>query len=109
MARWRKKSLDEMTERIVQLGLSNCPVCGSGEMQVLRMPVMQSIGTVYHEEDRRNPDDKDHNALFMVQITCSLCGYAMHFDSERLLPGSEQALIVGLTPEEEAAMEADGP
>ena len=77
MAHWRRKVLNEMTERIVQLGLQTCPICGSGEIVVGRHPVIQSIGAVYQESERRR--DLDSNILFMVQVTCRLCGYTPNF------------------------------
>jgi hypothetical protein len=106
--RWRKKTLDEMTTRIVQLGLEHCPICHSGSMAVLRLPVVQSIGAVYREKEARSDEDREHNVQFMVQIACGMCGYAMLFDAERLVPADEELLIRGLTEEEEVALEADG-
>lgn len=100
------KSLREMQERISQMGLSACPVCASRQLHVLRLPVMQHIGGEHHEKDdpRRDPEA---NTLFLVQVQCNACGHVLLFNAEALLPGSERSLIVGLTDEEEAALEEE--
>jgi len=103
--RWRKKTLDEMTGRLAQLGLSQCSVCGTGTRSILRFPVVLSIGGVYHEDQQRA--EPDMNLLFMVQVTCSICGHAMLFDSGMFSGEGEQAMVRGMTEEEEAALEAE--
>jgi hypothetical protein len=91
--RWEEQALEEMRQRIVQLGLRQCAVCASETMGVDRLPVIFHIGGDDHT--RRNvPSDKDVNVLFMVKVECQMCGYAMLFNSERLLPGHVGSLVV---------------
>ncbi len=103
MARWRKKSLDELTDRLVQLGLSSCPVCQSGLMGVTRRPVVLSVGAMFREVEHRT--DPDCNVIFMVRVTCDVCGYAMLFDSEKF-NGSDKPTLVRGPEEAEEAWEA---
>ena len=107
--RWRKKKLDEMMERLGQLGVTGqCPVCGSGTMMVLNRPLEIEIGGSYRGEVKTGVQDPEANVFFYVGIECDLCGNARFFNSERLMPSSERNLIVGMTPEEEAAAESKG-
>jgi hypothetical protein len=106
--RWRQKSLTQFTDRLVQLGLlGECSICGSGTKSVNRFPVILSIGGFHHE-----PGDPQHdpeaNVLFMIAVNCSLCGNVQLFDSEHLSPSSDKNIIRGISPEDEAAMEARG-
>lgn len=95
-----------MQERISQLGMQSCHICDSGQVFVHKRPGMVMFGGVHYERDdpRRDPES---NILFMVMTCCNLCGNTQFFDSERLLPGSEQVLVVGMTEEEEIAAETD--
>ena len=104
--RFRRKSLVEMQQRIGQLGMDSCRICGSGHVLVHKRPGIVSFGGVHHErEDPRR--DPEANILFMVMTCCDLCGNTQFFDSERLAPGSERLLVVGMTEEEELAAEAE--
>jgi hypothetical protein len=105
--RFRRKTLLEMNERITQLGMDTCRVCGSGELMVHKRPGLVTVGGLFHEEDDPRYDDES-NLLFMVMTTCNLCGNTQFFDSERLIPGSQRALVVGMTEDEELAAEQGG-
>jgi hypothetical protein len=102
--RFSKRALQEMQERIVQMGLSGCPVCDSGALKVWRKPMMESIGDVYRDKDdpQRDPES---NVLFMVHVECDACGHALYFNSERLIRSDVPHLVTGLTEEEEDALE----
>ncbi|HEV2123997.1 MAG TPA: hypothetical protein VGW38_14625 [Chloroflexota bacterium] len=105
--RWRRRALDELQERIVQLGADACKICGSGTLSIHKRPGLVTIGNVHHERDDPR-HDPEANVLFMAMTSCDVCGNTQFFDSERLLPRGERLLVVGLTEEEEAAREADG-
>jgi len=95
-----------MLERLGQLGvIGTCPICGSGTMRVLTRPVELEIGGSYRAEVHTGVKDPEANVLFYVIIECDLCGHALFFNSERLTPQSDRTIIVGMTREEEAAME----
>ena len=104
--RFRRKTLLEMNERITQLGMDTCRVCGSGELMAHKRPGLVSIGGLFHEEDDPRYD-AESNLLFMVMTTCNLCGNTQFFDSERLNPGSQRTLVVGMTEAEETAEDRD--
>ena len=102
--RFRRKSLIEMQERISQLGMQSCRICDSGQVLVHKRPGIVTFGGVHRE--REDPRwDPESNILYMVMTSCNLCGNTQFFDSERLLPGSEEILVVGMTEEEEIAAE----
>jgi hypothetical protein len=91
---------------ISQLGMDSCRICRSGHLSVHKRPGLVTFGGVHHE--RSDPRwDPESNVLFMVMAECDLCGNTQFFNSERLLPGSQKTLVVGLTEEEEAAGELD--
>ncbi len=84
-----------MSERIVQLGLNQCPICGGVEsLRVLRVPAVLQIGGT-EGTCRRDPADQDVNILFMVVVECAMCGYTMLFNSLRLFPNSSPSLVPG--------------
>jgi hypothetical protein len=71
--RFTRKSLVEMQNRITQLGMDSCRVCGSGQLLVHKRPGLVTFGGVNHERDdpRRDPES---NILFMVMTCRDLCG-----------------------------------
>lgn len=103
--RFRKKIIREVTNRLVQLGLTECPVCHAGSMSANRVPVLLRVG------DLKSPDeggDEDSNALFMIRVVCDLCGYTMLFDSKKHHGPDEPVIFRGsaeledeLDPDEE--------
>jgi hypothetical protein len=105
--RWRKPALAGIAERLQQLGLRRCQVCNAEEsLRVDRRPAMLDIGGFHHEgDDPRH--DPEANVLFMVRVTCGLCGHTLLFDSEQFHHGNEPILFQG--PEAlEDELEADG-
>jgi hypothetical protein len=103
--RFRKKSLDQMTQRLVELGLSKCPICQTGAILVSPRPAIISVGGFHHEKDDPRYDP-EANVIFAVKLTCDVCGHMMLFDSEKFSPGDERSLIKGLSVEQEAEWEA---
>jgi hypothetical protein len=80
--RFRRKFLLEMDERIAQLGMDTCRICGSGHLLVHKRPGIVTFGGVPHE--REDPRwDPESNILFMLMTTCDVCGNTQFFDSER--------------------------
>ena len=96
--RWEPSALERMQERIVQMGLSNCPVCSTGQLGVLQLPVMQSIGG-FHRKTSDPRWDKEANVLFLVHVECDVCGHILLFNSERLEPSSTGTLVIGPSDE----------
>ncbi|WP_405971689.1 hypothetical protein OG496_18860 [Streptomyces sp. NBC_00988] len=106
MARWRKKFLTEVTEKLVQLGLKSCPVCNSESLGAKPWPVMAEIGGLHSAKDIVADDDQ--NVLFLVGVECSACGHLLLFNSERFRTGNDATLVRGLTHEEETEAEERG-
>jgi hypothetical protein len=102
--RFRRKSLTEMSGRISQLGMRSCLICGCDQIRVLKYPAIVYVGGERH--DPSDPRwDPESNVLLMVTTVCEVCGNTQFFNSEGFIPGSEKALVVGLTEDEEAAQE----
>ncbi|MCU1676315.1 MAG: hypothetical protein JWM93_1073 [Frankiales bacterium] len=95
-----------MQARIVHLGLTECPICATGQLLVWRLPVILAIGGEHYEPtDSRH--DPEANTQFLVEVACDVCGYVLLFDSERLEPSNSRTLVVGMTEDEEAALDSD--
>ena len=77
-------------------------------MAVRPQPVIVSIGGPYRETpDRRDVND---NVLFMLMITCDLCGHSMQFDSEKLMPTNASIFVMDhVTADAEAALDVTDP
>lgn len=86
--------MDEMHQRIVQMGLRTCPVCDTGDLAIARFPTLEQIGGFWHE--RTHPRwDPEANSLFLVHIECNQCGHVLLFNSERLVQKGTRTLVVG--------------
>lgn len=81
--------MDEVTGRLVQMGLRACPVCDGGTLNAWHMPAVISIGSVYHEPERRDPADPDVNVMFHVMVMCDMCGHTLFFHLEQFKRGDE--------------------
>ncbi len=92
MVWFTQQALDTMSERITQLGLATCPVCGSDQLGLMRWPGVLHVGG--HRE-RGDPRDSSENILFMAIVECQLCGHVLLFDSEKFHGGDERILQPG--------------
>jgi ribosomal protein S27AE len=94
--RFGKRTIKEVIDRLDQLGLDKCPVCDGGLVADHR-PVIVTIGGLLHEEGdpRRDPEAE---LLFLIRLSCQLCGYTMLFDAEHHRRGDEPTMFLG--PEE---------
>jgi hypothetical protein len=81
--RFREEIVQEITNRIAQLGLEECPICHSGSWGAHRVPVLLQIGGLKSVIQDPVKGDPGTNVLYMVRVACELCGYAMLFDSEK--------------------------
>jgi ribosomal protein S27AE len=105
MVRFRKTTVQAISDQIVRLGLDNCPVCSSTEsMAVSRRPVILSVGGLAWEDPATR--DRDANISFAVRIRCGLCGYIMLFDAEKFHSGEEPTMTL-LSYDEEDELEGD--
>jgi len=105
--RWRRTFLLEVFERLKQLGLSTCPVCGSDKLWPHRFPSVVLVGGFPPKIS--NVPHLETNIEYLVHIGCQVCGYALMFNSEQFRTGDEDILISGLTEEQELELEQKKP
>jgi hypothetical protein len=74
---FRQGALDSLGAHLEQLGVGNCPACGSSALRADRRPVLMYVGGT--------PTIKDSatNMLFLLRLFCEICGYVMLFDTEK--------------------------
>src|SRR4051794_24597370 len=65
--------LKRIGERIAQLGLNECPVCHGQTISIGRQPVVVNVGGV----SGGKLQDPKTNILFLIALTCELCGHVM--------------------------------
>jgi hypothetical protein len=88
---WQDSALREISDKLVQLGLDQCRVCGSPTaLGVDKRPVILPVGGVPWPTS--GTPDPDANGLFMVRLECNVCGHSMLFNSERFITGDTPAL-----------------
>ncbi len=96
---WRQETLDEIADKLSQLGLSACSVCGSATaLAADRRPVILSIGGVaWMSPGVATPREQEPstNILFMVRVGCEVCGHTLLFDSESFFTGGTPTLEPG--------------
>ena len=81
--RFREEIVQEITNRLAQLGLEECPICHGGTLNAHHVPVYLHVGGVKSQIEDPVMGDPDTNILFMVRVACEVCGYTMLFDSEK--------------------------
>jgi hypothetical protein len=97
--RFREPIVQEITDRLAQLGLEECPICHSGTLGAHRVPVLLHIGGLKSLKEDPLHGDPDTNVLFMVRVACEVCGYTMLFDSEKH-HGPDEPVLEGPPPRE---------
>jgi hypothetical protein len=80
---FRQQALDDLAARVKQLGVRDCPACGSSALHVDRRPVLMYVGGAPVIEDRTA------NVLFLFRLFCETCGYVMLFDTEKYATSDE--------------------
>lgn len=96
--RWVPEVLDDMVERLGQLGLRSCPTCTSQDSLVVdQRPGLLPVGGWTRPKDspRRDPDA---NLIFLVIVKCRLCGHLQLFDSEEFYDGDQPTLVRDIEP-----------
>jgi ribosomal protein S27AE len=81
--RFTETVVQEITNRLSQLGLEECPICHSGTLVAHHIPVLLPIGGRKSVIEDPVNGDPDTNVLFMVRVACEVCGYTLLFDSEK--------------------------
>lgn len=105
--RWRKAFLVEIKEKLAQLGLMNCTVCGSEHLTVHRFPFLALMGNL--PPNISSVDDTEVIVEYLVRVECGICGYVMLFSAERFRTGDDELLVLGMTEQEEDELERRHP
>ncbi|MHC1562667.1 hypothetical protein ACR9E3_27200 [Actinomycetospora sp. C-140] len=107
MARWRRSFLREVTAALTRLGLSSCPVCDGGELQVLARPRVLHVGG-RGSRSWLQPAAADETIEYLVAVRCYLCGHQLLFDAEQYRRGDEPMTIAADAKDEEAGADDGG-
>lgn len=107
--RWRKTFLAEVNEKLIQLGLTSCTVCGSEKLQVHSLPSLALMGGLPRAITSRHHDDAEVDTDMFIRIECGTCGYVMFFNAEKFRTGDEEIFIKGLTAQQEEDLERQSP
>jgi hypothetical protein len=86
---WADPVFEDITAKLIQLGLKECKVCGSETgLQPQKLPVVLPLGGIPESRLR----DSETNIAYMVQVECIVCGHSLLFNSERFITGDTPAL-----------------
>ena len=104
--RWRRTFIAEVFESLIQLGLRECPVCGSAEsLGMSPFPAILVDGEFPLDSDALPGEEGD--LTFAVRIECSTCGHLMLFNAQRYRTGDAKIIEDGITEEERPLPERD--
>jgi hypothetical protein len=84
-----------------------CLVCESEHLTVHRFPFLAQMGNL--PPNISNLDDAEVTIEYLVRVECGICGYVMLFSAERFWAGDDEALVRGMTEEEEDELERRHP
>jgi hypothetical protein len=92
----RSAFMAEVSEKLQQLGMTACLVCGSAEpLDVGHFPLLLVDGEFPQGTDAGHlVEDRDLQMTFAVQIECTTCGHLMLFNAERYRTGDEKILML---------------
>lgn len=80
---FREQALEGLRAYLKQLGVRDCPPCGSSALHIDRRPVLMYVGgtPALH--------DKTTDVIFLLRLFCETCGYVMLFDTEKYATSDE--------------------
>lgn len=76
--KFRTEILQAISQRLVELGMSSCSICGSESLNVRNQPVVLHVGGL--KQENTGPDVTVH---FYAAMECELCGHVHLFNSDR--------------------------
>ena len=104
--RWRRTFMAEVFESLIQLGLRECPLCGSAEsLGMSPFPAILVDGEFPLDSDALPEEEGD--LTFAVRIECTTCGHLMLFNAQRYRSGDAKIIEDGITEEERPLPERD--
>jgi hypothetical protein len=96
--RWHHSFLAAVGQRLRQLGLRTCPVCGPADsLRVSPFPVLLTDAGPAPARGREQLDD----ITVAVKAECAACGHWMLFDSVKFRTGQERIMLFEVDEDEQ--------
>jgi hypothetical protein len=101
--RWHRSFLAAVGQRLQQLGLRACPVCGRADsLRVSPFPVLLTdAGPVPGAAARAGVQERFDDITAAVKAECAVCGHWMLFDSLKFRTGQERIALFEADEEEQ--------
>jgi hypothetical protein len=100
--RWREAFMTEVARVLHQLGMGECPVCGSARSLAMSpFPVVLADAGFPSAEDSLSGADCGGDLIFAVRVECATCGHLMLFNAQKYRTGDEKILVRELADEQE--------
>ena len=101
--RWHRSFLAAVGQRLQQLGLRACPVCGRADsLRVSPFPVLLTdAGPVPGAAAPAPPQEHVDDITAAVKAECAVCGHWMLFDSLKFRTGQERIVLFEADEEEQ--------
>ena len=96
--RWHKDFITEVARALHQLGMGNCPVCGSARSLAMSpFTVLLADAGFADAEDPRSAGD----LTFAVRVECTICGHLLLFNAQKYRTGDEKIIVWELADEQQ--------
>jgi hypothetical protein len=101
--RWHRSFLAVVGQRLQQLGVRACPVCGRADsLRVSPFPVLlTNEGPVPGAAARARPREPFDDITAAVKTECAACGHRMLFDSLKFRTGPDRIMLFEVDEEEQ--------
>ena len=101
--RLHRSFLAAVTQRLQQLGVRACPVCGRADsLRVSPFPVLVTdAGPVPSATARAGAPEHLGGITVAVQVECATCGHWMLFDSLKFRTGQERIMLFEVDEEDQ--------
>lgn len=86
--RWPSERLQQITERLVEIGLESCPVCESTTLWLDPRPAVLKVGGSAPRVPAETRGATDRAEQRLVRVSCVDCGCQLFFDTELAAPWS---------------------
>ena len=96
--RWHEAFMTEVARALHQLGMTECPVCGSTRSLAMSpFPVLLADAGFADAEDPRSGGD----LTFAVRVECTICGHLLLFNAQKYRTGDEKIIVWELADEQQ--------
>src|ERR1700748_2118801 len=105
--RWHRSFLAAVGQRLQQIGLRACPVCGRADsLRVSPFPVLVTdAGPVPAATALAGAQEHVGGITVAVQTECAACGHWMLFNSLKFRTGQEQIMLLEVDEDEQGRPE----